>query len=217
MELQFNGQIYEPDSIMFDVDGTIWDSTGVVEDAWNQAFKDSGWGHIHVTADRLKGLFGLPMAEIMRNIIPDINDEELEKFRAICDKYEEEYLRKKAGAPYEKITETIRDLSKKVPVIIVSNCQSGYIELVMEKLGLEQYVTDHICPGDSGEFKAANIRNMLKKHNLNNTVYVGDTHFDEEACNDAGVPIIFAAYGFGKVEKPAAIINTPYELLEYFK
>ena len=45
---------------------------------------------------------------------------------------------------------------------VVSNCQAGYIELVFEKTGLGKYFTGHLCPGDSGEAKAANIRSIAK-------------------------------------------------------
>ena len=64
------------DGIIFDVDGTLWDSTPVVEKAWNDALKDNGYGDISVTADQLKGLFGLPMPDIINAIMPGVPQEE---------------------------------------------------------------------------------------------------------------------------------------------
>ena len=46
------------DGIIFDVDGTVWDSTPVVEQAWNRALEEAGYA-ARVTALRLKSLFGL--------------------------------------------------------------------------------------------------------------------------------------------------------------
>ena len=217
MEIIFKGEKYRPDGVLFDVDGTIWDSTGVVTEAWNRALVDTGFGDTQVTADRLKGLFGLPMIEIMRDILPGVEKKELRRFEAVCNEYEENYILEKSGAAYEKIAETIMELSKRVPVIIVSNCQSGYIELMMHHLKLEEYVTDHVCPGDSGMLKADNILMMSEKHGIKNPVYVGDTVMDEEACRKADVPIIFASYGFGRVNEPAATISKPADLLELIK
>lgn len=214
MDIIFKNEIYVPDGVLFDVDGTIWDSTGVVTEAWNKALVDTGFGETQVTADRLKGLFGLPMLDIMRDILPGVEETELRRFEAVCNEYEENYILEHSGAPYERIADTIRKLSKKVPVIIVSNCQSGYIELMMKHLKLEKYVTDHVCPGDTGLLKAENILLMAEKHGIKKPVYVGDTAMDEEACAKADVPIIFASYGFGQVAAPAAVIDTPAQLLE---
>lgn len=205
---------YKIDSVIFDIDGTIWDSTEVVKDAWNRALSEIGHSDIVLTADRLKGLFGLPMVDIMRNIIPDATDEEMKEFDVLCDGYEKSYLNSTPGMVYENIVETIKTISGKMPVMIVSNCQSGYIELVMKHLNIAEYVTDYVCPGDSGMLKADNIKMMVKKHGLRNPVYVGDTHMDEEACVKAGVPIIFASYGFGTVKEPFATIYKPADLLE---
>lgn len=41
---------------------------------------------------------------------------------------------------------------------------------------------------------------------MKNCIYVGDTRMDEVACRYAGIPFIWAAYGFGKSEKPAAVL-----------
>ncbi len=214
--LIIDGKQFEADGILFDVDGTIWDSTGVVTEAWNQALIDSGHGDIQVTADRLKGLFGLPMIDIIQNILPDENLEEQKRFETICYEYEENYIKAKAGKVYDGIDDAIKQLSNSYKIIIVSNCQSGYIELVIEHLKLQDYVIDHVCPGDSGLLKADNILLMSKKHGLKHPIYVGDTQMDADACRKAGVPMVFAAYGFGKVNECAAKINTPKELLDLF-
>lgn len=214
MSIIFKNKKYDPDAAIFDVDGTIWDSTGVVEEAWNKALVDTGFGDTQVTADRLKGLFGLPMIEIMRDILPNVEEKELRHFEEICNEYEEDYILKKAGKIYDGIIEVIKKLSEKMPVIIVSNCQSGYIELMMNHLGINEYVTDHVCPGDSGLLKADNILLMCEKHGIKKPVYIGDTSMDANACEQADVPMIFATYGFGKVENPAAIIDEPADLLK---
>ena len=85
-----------------------------------------------------------------------------------------------------------------IPVFIVSNCQSGYIELVMEKTGITEYVKDFECFGDTGKNKDENIKLIVERNNLKKPVYVGDTQGDYEACTKAGVPFIWAAYGFGR-------------------
>ena len=52
------------DSIIFDVDGTLWDSTDVVADAWNQIMEKETDMTPNLTGAVLKGLFG--------RLLPDI-------------------------------------------------------------------------------------------------------------------------------------------------
>lgn len=205
------------DSIIFDVDGTIWDSTGVVEDAWNEAFLKLDITDRTVTADELKTLFGRPMEEIIEMIFPNKPLEERKKIGKMCFEYEHAFLRKQAGEVYEGMEETLKRLSEHYELYIVSNCQAGYIETVLHATGFGPYFKDHICPGDSGLLKADNIKLIMEKHQLKDTVYVGDTQMDADACKQAGVPIIFAAYGFGTVREPDYVINTPKDLLKLMK
>lgn len=203
----------ETDGIIFDVDGTLWDSTEVVKDAWNRAFIDSGYDDPQITADRLKGLFGLPMADIIKDIFPEGSDEEIETLTPVIYKNEDDYLRESGGKLYPQIIETIAALSEKIPVFIVSNCQQGYIELFMDKTGCGKYITDHLCPGDTGMLKAGNISKIVEDHKLARPVYVGDTIMDKEACDGAKCPFIYARYGFGHVEEYDHVIDSPAELM----
>lgn len=204
----------ETDGIIFDVDGTLWDSTDVVKDAWNQAFMDCGYDDPKITADRLKGLFGLPMADIIKDIFPTGTDEEIETLTPVIYGHEDSYLTRKGGRLYPAIIETMKKLAESVPLFIVSNCQQGYIELFMRKTGCEHIITDHLCPGDTGLLKAENISKIIRDHELTAPVYIGDTIMDSRACEDAGCPFVFARYGFGSVDDAELVIDSPKELLD---
>lgn len=203
------------DGIIFDVDGTIWDSTPTVTEAWNRALSEAGYSE-RVTADRLKGLFGLPMDDIIHDILPDSDRAERDAVGELCYKYEHEYVSEMGAVVYEGLGEALSILSRKYPLFVVSNCQAGYIELMLEKTGFGKYIKDHVCPGDTNMLKAENILLIAERNGLKNPIYVGDTHMDAEACVKAGVPIIFASYGFGKVEKPDYVIDTPMDLVSLF-
>ncbi len=201
------------DGIIFDVDGTVWDSTPVVEEAWNAALEDAGYTE-RVTADRLKGLFGLPMDDIIADILPWASPELRAEFAPICFKYEHDYLARQGGVVYEGFGDMLEKLSKEYPLFIVSNCQAGYIELMLTKTGFELYIKDHLCPGDTDLLKADNIKLIAERNGLKNPIYVGDTQMDANACKEAGVPIVFCNYGFGSVKEPDYIIDSPMELLD---
>ncbi|MNW70116.1 hypothetical protein D3C74_493110 [compost metagenome] len=56
----------------------------------------------------------------------------------------------------------------------------------------------------------------MQRNNLANPVYVGDTEGDQSAAAFAGIPFVFASYGFGAVSCPDYTINRLNDLLELF-
>ncbi len=202
------------DSFIFDVDGTIWDTTHVVADAWNRALMELGLSE-RVTDVILKNLFGLPMDDIISRILPGESNEIKAKFKPLCYKYEHEYLLESGGIVYPGVVDTFKTLAVSRPLFIVSNCQSGYIELMMKKTGITDYVTDFACYGDRRLLKAENLKLIVSRNSLKNPVYVGDTQTDADACDTAQIPIIHAAYGFGTVMSPYAVIQNMEELKKF--
>lgn len=190
------------DSMILDVDGTLWDSTGIVAGAWTQAVRECGHTDVTVTADMLKGLFGLTMAAIAARLLPQLSVEEQGRVMDLCCVYEQQALESdECRICYPGVKDAIREMSKSVRLFIVSNCQSGYIELFLEKTGLGPYITDIECYGNTGKGKADNIRLVVERNGLSSPVYVGDTQGDCDAAAQAGVPFVFAEYGFGQADR----------------
>lgn len=192
-------------NIILDIDGTLWDTTEVVAVAWERAARQSGKSEVTVTAEKLKGLFGKPMDVIGRSLFDDLSEQEMESLLEFCCEYEEEELRSTSlELLFPHVADTIRTLAQEQGrrLFIVSNCQSGYIELFVEKNHLEEYITDTECFGDTGLSKGENIRLVMERNGLlpEDTVYVGDIMGDYEAACGAGIEFIFAAYGFGDVD-----------------
>ncbi len=209
--------IKDIDGVIFDVDGTIWDSTEVVQKAWNKALEEEGLGYCHVTADDLRGLFGLPMKAIMERVLPDEPEETRDRVAKRCFQYEHDFLRNEPGRVYDGLEEMLRTLGAKRPLFIVSNCQAGYIELMLEKTGFSPYFKGHLCPADTGLLKADNIRRIADENGLKNPIYIGDTLLDESSSREAGVLFAHAAYGFGKATAPDLVLNKPMDLLDHIR
>ena len=169
------------DSIIFDVDGTLWDSTGIVAEAWSDYLIHTEHMDTDVSAKRLMGLFGQLLPDIARALFPELPEAEQLRIIDGCCQAEHEALLRKCAPLYPDLEETLKILSSRFPLFIVSNCQAGYIELVFEKTGLGKYFQGHLCPGDTGEAKAANIRSIVRKYHLKAPVYVGDTFGDYQA------------------------------------
>ena len=189
------------DGLILDVDGTIWNTTGIVAEAWNKTI-DTFFPQVpHVNAEILKGQFGKTMDVIADNLFGVLSAEDKKILMEKCCIYEQKALLENTkNITYEGVIETLKKLSSIIPIFIVSNCQSGYIELVIEKNKITPLIKDFECFGNTGKSKAENIKLVARRNGLKSPVYVGDTQGDYEACKEAGVPFIWAAYGFGKPE-----------------
>ena len=192
------------DGIILDVDGTLWDSRAVVAKAWSQALKETVGLEREFSAEVLTPLFGKPMDEIMEALLPEMEKERRDTVSVDFFSYENRLLETEPGRLFPGVYETMEQLSKLTSLYIVSNCQSGYIEVMLMGTGMTSFVKDFQCYGDNGKSKAENIRILMERNDIKEVVYVGDTQGDAQACKEAGIPFVFAEYGFGDLEEEPA-------------
>lgn len=204
------------DSIIFDVDGTLWDSTEIVAESWDEYLHNKEHMNITITAERLMGLFGQPLPAIAAQLLPDKTEAEQLRIIDACCQAEHEALLKTCAPLYEDLEKTLKTLSEKYPLYIVSNCQAGYIEVFLKATHLGHYFSGHLCPGDTGMEKGDNILKIIQDYKLSSPVYVGDTAGDYNACRQANIPFVFASYGFGHVENPDYTISELKDLISLF-
>ena len=203
------------EALIFDIDGTLWDSRQLVAEGYNIQLEKEGLSHLFVTAEDLQPLFGKVMTEIADTIFASIDPQERYDLMERCMATENAYLfANECRIGYPKVKETLEALSKKYRLFIVSNSQRGYPELCIGKLGLGDYIEGHMCFGDTGTSKGQTILTLIRKHNIGSCIYIGDTQGDLEACKEAGVPFIFCAYGLGKADSFDAKIDSIEDLLE---
>ena len=202
--------------IMLDIDGTLWDSTPIVADAWNIALNNRSDVAFRASADKLKQLFGRPLPVIASMAFPELSAQDQQVLIDECCEYEHQALKKTPGYVFEGVVETVKKLSEKYKVCIVSNCQAGYIELTMKALGIEKYITDFECPGYTGLSKGENCKLVMERNGFKSAIYVGDTQGDCEAAAFAGIPFVFCEYGFGQPETYDYKIEKFSELLDLF-
>ena len=196
------------ESLIFDIDGTLWDSRALVAEGYNIQLAKEGLDHLFVNAETLKSLFGKVMTEIADNLFSSIPVPERYALMERCMDTENRYLQENpCDIGYPNVKETLAALAEKHRLFIVSNSQCGYPELCMEKLGLGPYITGHLCFGDTGTSKGKTIRTLMDRYSIESCAYVGDTQGDYEATVEAGIPFIWASYGFGTPDGYAAKID----------
>jgi phosphoglycolate phosphatase len=241
LEAELNNKTIPTDGIIFDVDGTLWDSTSIVADAWNKILRREFPEGVHIhhpggnsdspllSADDLKKEFGKPLEDIIADLLPELSVQQQEDLMEKWYLAEDDALEEHAPAAFTGLEETLKVLrDQNYPLYIVSNCQAGYIETFLAATSLEDYFEDHLCPGDTDLLKADNIRLIAEKHNLKKAVYIGDIQNDCNAAREAGkvlaaadpgagISFIWAAYGFGEVDAPDSVLMDIRELPELIR
>jgi phosphoglycolate phosphatase len=198
--------------IIFDMDGTLWDSAAGVAESWNLAIRELGVPDIVFTTESIKNVMGRSMNEIADVFFPQFSLQERRELMKTCCYRENAYLRERGGMLYPQVEETLRALSGRYHLYIVSNCQNGYIEAFLDHYDFWDYFEDFECFGNNELEKGENIRLVAERNALDNAVYVGDIQADYEASRRANVAFIHAAYGFGTIDADVPRIESFKEL-----
>ena len=85
------------DAIFLDIDGTLWDSTHIVSDAWNEVLSKKPEIDLVITPELLKTLFGKPLSEIAATIFQDFPKEKQIELIDECCEREHEFLDTRPG------------------------------------------------------------------------------------------------------------------------
>jgi phosphoglycolate phosphatase len=196
----------KPDGIIFDLDGTLWDSTPVICKIYNEVLKEHFPQYAkEVSLKEVQGYMGKTMYDIGHGIMPKADEKTCLYFMDLCSKAECKYLSVHNGNVFEGVVDTLTELSKDYKLFIVSNCQDGYIESFLAANQCEHLFTDFQWNTGNGITKGELNRMLVKRNQLKNAVYVGDILGDAISAKEANLDFIFASYGFGEVEESMCI------------
>lgn len=200
--------------LIFDMDGTLWDSAENVAISWNLALKECGYERDAITKEDMYRVMGKTMDVIADMLFPDCPSKQRDSILDRCCELENEYLREHGGMLYPNVRTTLEKLKETYHLYIVSNCQLGYIDAFLDFYGFWDLIEDKQCYGDNGRPKGDNIRILAERNALDEAVYVGDIQGDYDASVAAGVKFIHAAYGFGTILADVPKIQSFEELTE---
>ena len=187
--------------LIFDMDGTLWDSSENVAASWTEKIRELGIDMPDTTKEDVMGVMGLTMDRIADIIFSGFSKEKRMELLDACCLHENDYLRENGGELYPDLERTLVKLSENYGFYIVSNCQKGYIEAFLEHYGFDRYFDDIECYGNNLKEKGDNIALLAKRNGLDKAWYVGDIQGDYDATMKAGLDFIHSAYGFGTIRQ----------------
>lgn len=184
------------DSLLFDMDGTLWDAVDSYCAVWNRTIDDFKLPVDYITYPRLASYMGKPLETIYSELIGTRADHDAFLGRLIQN--ERAMMPELGGKLYPDVKETLTRLGADHKLFMVSNCDKNGLPNFLRYTGMESLFTDVRSFGQTGKEKDANITDLVERYSLKSPLYIGDVQHDCDDAHKAGVPFAWASYGFGK-------------------
>jgi phosphoglycolate phosphatase len=188
-----------PDSLIFDMDGTLWDAADTYVASWNAGFKKENINK-EMNREDLGSMMGWEKRKVLQHVLPDFDEEKQERIFETINDFRAQLIPEMGGVLYEGVKEGLGKLASKYKLFIVSNCPENLITQFMDWAGIAPLITDEMAHGVNSMPKHHNIKILIDRHQLKSPVYIGDTQTDSIESRKAGVPFVFLNYGFGKTD-----------------
>lgn len=201
------------DSLIFDMDGTLWDAVNSYVKVWDVTFEALGMPP-SVDRESLVRCMGMPIDEIYAVLVND--NERKDEFLRLLDRNENEMMGTLGGVLYPGVRDYIPELAKHYQLFMVSNCGAMGLVNFLTFTRLKPYFTDTLSYGQTNLSKSGNIRMLCERYSLKSPIYIGDTCGDCVSAHDAGVPMMHAAYGFGTAIEADYTVKSFDDLASFF-
>ena len=181
--------------MLFDIDGTLVDSNFLHVHAWYRAFQDVG---IDLEAWRIHRSIGMDGTTLLSSLAGDADDDTRSRAKDLHSRYYKETtprLRRLPGAQ-----DLLRRVDKLGPqIVLATSAPDDELQILREVLACDALISAVTSSKDVDTAKPQPdiIRVALDRAgaDADRAVFVGDTVWDVEACERAGVPTIAVLSG----------------------
>ncbi|WP_201590344.1 HAD-IA family hydrolase [Psychrobacter pulmonis] len=203
--------------IIFDWDGTLMDSIGLIVESMHIAGEAHGF---RTTDQAVKDIIGLSLMHGIEILYPQAsNTQKL----AIQQSYAEYYIpnshRTPFFAPIENMLLTLKQQDKQLAV--ATGKKRKGLDRVLEASASHHYFTITRCADESGSKPDPQMLSDIldyTKQSISQAVFIGDSIYDIQMANRLGMTSIAVNYGTASsselaAEQPTYQVDTPQELV----
>ena len=187
--------------IIFDLDGTLYDSADGIQSAFREAYRivfDT------TTCSDIRPFIGPPIDQVLMHIRPDCTPDVcalfVSHFKRVYDAvgYTEGHL-------YEGVEDGLAKLQAAgIQLFISTNKRAVPTDLILDHFQLSSYFAAVYCP-DRFEVpfdsKTDAVDHLINNYQLKRTetIFLGDTRHDFLAAENNNLTFVFASYGYGEL------------------
>jgi N-acetylneuraminate synthase len=194
--------------LIFDLDGTVVDSSGDILGCLVQAYLRCGFAEF---ADRVPAAppIGPPLPEMVQQLSPELSEDDLRRVVAAF-RHQYDHSDLASTSPYPGIPSLLQELSAPgVRMFLVTNKPKGPTAKILDRLNLTSLFLDVVTPDSLPHQRATKLEmirhlSRLRELSASKTIVIGDAASDIEAAHAAGMVSVGVLYGYGKPSDIAA-------------
>ena len=188
--------------LIFDWDGTLSDSAARIIHCVQQAALSTG--HKPLPDDDIRNIIGLGLSEAMQRLYPELDEDSKE---CVKQSYVEHFLAldQTPSSFFDGVLDGLAQLRQEGFQLAVATGKSRKgLNRVLNNLGMEHFFDDSRCADETASKPhPLMLEELLSAFNRqpHQAVMVGDTEYDMEMAQVAGVPRVAVSYGAPHIDR----------------
>ncbi|SHM45570.1 HAD hydrolase-like protein [Gracilibacillus kekensis] len=193
-------------SLIFDMDGTLFQTDKILELSLNDAFSHlrslNKWDE-ETPIDKYREIIGVPLPKVWETLLPNHSNEEREQMDAYFLERLVENISEGKGALYPNVKEVFSYLKENnSSIYIASNGLTEYLKAIVSYYHLDEWVTETFSIQQIQSLNKSDlVQSIIKKYCITNGAVVGDRLSDINATKDNGLVSIGCNFDFAREDE----------------